>query len=135
MPRLILNGQAHDVPAGTLLLDALAAAGSPVPQLCHDARLAPSGGCRLCLVAIDGQPLPLPACATRAEDGMVVHSHTPALEALRHSNLQLLAERYPTGAVALLKPLLRDEVDRNLAMLGATGCSELGPQHIARQRS
>ena len=31
--------------------------------------------------------------------------------------------------------LLRDEVDRNLAMLGATGCSELGPQHSARQRS
>lgn len=31
--------------------------------------------------------------------------------------------------------LLRDEVDRNLAMLGAKGCSELGPQHIARQRS
>lgn len=31
--------------------------------------------------------------------------------------------------------LLRDEVDRNLAMLGATGCSEQGPQHIARQRS
>lgn len=31
--------------------------------------------------------------------------------------------------------LLRDEVDRNLAMLGATGCSELGAQHIARQRS
>jgi L-lactate dehydrogenase (cytochrome) len=31
--------------------------------------------------------------------------------------------------------LLRDEVDRNLAMLGATGCSELGPKHIARQRS
>ncbi|MBD9391897.1 alpha-hydroxy acid oxidase [Acidovorax sp. ACV01] len=30
--------------------------------------------------------------------------------------------------------LLRDEVDRNLAMLGATGCSELGPQHIVRQR-
>lgn len=30
--------------------------------------------------------------------------------------------------------LLRDEVDRNLAMLGATGCCELGTQHIARQR-
>ncbi|MDC7690433.1 formate dehydrogenase subunit alpha [Vogesella indigofera] len=99
MPRLILNGQAHDVPAGTLLLDALAATGSQVAQLCHDPRLAPSGGCRLCLVAIDGQPLPQPACATRAEDGMVVQSHTPALEALRRSNLQLLAERYPAGAV------------------------------------
>ena len=31
--------------------------------------------------------------------------------------------------------LLRDEVDRNLAMLGATGCSELGPQYIAHQKS
>lgn len=31
--------------------------------------------------------------------------------------------------------LLREEVDRNLAMLGATSCSELGPQHLVRQRS
>ncbi|WP_119966604.1 alpha-hydroxy acid oxidase [Simplicispira lacusdiani] len=29
--------------------------------------------------------------------------------------------------------LLRDEVDRNLAMLGATGCGELGPQHLVRR--
>lgn len=29
--------------------------------------------------------------------------------------------------------LLRDEVDRNLAMLGANACSELGPQHMVRQ--
>lgn len=28
--------------------------------------------------------------------------------------------------------LLRDEVDRNLAMLGVTGCAELGPQHLVR---
>lgn len=31
--------------------------------------------------------------------------------------------------------LLRDEVDRNLAMLGVTGCTELGPQHLVRQRN
>ncbi|MCO5397429.1 alpha-hydroxy acid oxidase [Ralstonia soli] len=30
--------------------------------------------------------------------------------------------------------LLRDEVDRNLAMLGATCCAELGSQHIVRRR-
>ena len=29
--------------------------------------------------------------------------------------------------------LLRDEVDRNLAMLGAAGCAELGPQHLVRR--
>ena len=31
--------------------------------------------------------------------------------------------------------LLRDEVDRNLAMLGVTGCSDLGPQHLVRRRA
>ena len=31
--------------------------------------------------------------------------------------------------------LLRDEVDRNLAMLGVTGCAELGPQHLMRRRA
>ena len=30
--------------------------------------------------------------------------------------------------------LLRAEVDRNLAMLGATRCSELGPEHLLRRR-
>ena len=29
--------------------------------------------------------------------------------------------------------LLRDEVDRNLAMLGATSCGELGPRHLVRR--
>lgn len=30
--------------------------------------------------------------------------------------------------------LLRDEVDRNMAMLGVTACHELGPQHLVRRR-
>jgi len=29
--------------------------------------------------------------------------------------------------------LLRDEVDRNLAMLGAIACTDLGPGHIVRR--
>ena len=31
--------------------------------------------------------------------------------------------------------LLRDEVDRNLAMLGASACTDLGPEHIVRRCS
>ena len=31
--------------------------------------------------------------------------------------------------------LLRDEVDRNLAMLGASACTGLGPEHIVRRCS
>jgi L-lactate dehydrogenase (cytochrome) len=31
--------------------------------------------------------------------------------------------------------LLRDEVDRNMAMLGVAGCAELGPQHLLRRHA
>ncbi|MGV0958917.1 MAG: alpha-hydroxy acid oxidase [Limnohabitans sp.] len=38
------------------------------------------------------------------------------------------------AGVAHAIELLRDEVDRNMAMLGATACTELGPQHLVRRR-
>lgn len=37
------------------------------------------------------------------------------------------------AGVAHAIELLRDEVDRNMAMLGVTACTELGPQHLVRR--
>lgn len=37
------------------------------------------------------------------------------------------------AGVAHAIDLLRDEVDRNMAMLGVTACTELGPQHLLRR--
>jgi L-lactate dehydrogenase (cytochrome) len=39
------------------------------------------------------------------------------------------------AGVAHAIELLRDEVDRNMAMLGVTACTELGPQHLIRHRT
>ena len=36
-----------------------------IPTLCHDDKLEPYGGCRMCVVGVEGSPRPLPACATR----------------------------------------------------------------------
>ena len=100
MLRLIINGMPHRVAPGTLLIDALRLAGAPVPQVCHDARIAPSGGCRLCVVEIEGQQRPIASCTTIAEEGMQVRSHTATLQSFRKTNLELLAEHYPPDAVA-----------------------------------
>jgi formate dehydrogenase major subunit len=94
MLRIVLNGQAREVAGGTVL-EALEEAGVHVPRLCHDERLAPVGACRLCLVEIEGCSRPLAACTTAVADGMVVHSHTPALEAERRTILRLLAAHCP----------------------------------------
>lgn len=99
MPRIVINGAAHQVGGGALLLDVLDDCGIIVPHVCHDRRLQPNGACRLCLVEVKAQPGPVPSCATRVEDGMDVRTDTPALEALRRANLSLLAARYPDEAV------------------------------------
>ncbi|MFO1386777.1 MAG: molybdopterin-dependent oxidoreductase [Chitinivorax sp.] len=99
MFRLSINGTFVEVPAGTSLLHALQAAGANVPHLCHDDRLKPYGGCRLCLVEIDGEARPLASCAAEVRDGMVVRTDSPALQALRKTNLGLLAQHYPAEAL------------------------------------
>lgn len=100
MLRLIINGTPQRVAPGTLLIDALRLVGASVPQVCHDARITPSGGCRLCVVEIEGQPRPVASCTIAAEEGMQIRTHTPTLHSLRKTNLELLAEHYPPHAVA-----------------------------------
>ncbi len=99
MHKLIVNGQAHSVPEGLTLLQALRRIGCEVPTLCHDPRLKPIGGCRLCLVQVVGCKGLVSACNTPAEDGMQVATHTPEIEAERRTLLGLLARHYPPEAV------------------------------------
>lgn len=72
MTRVEVDGNAVEVEDGATILDAARAAGSWVPTLCFDERLAPFGACRVCLVGVSGSEKPLPACTTECRDGMVI---------------------------------------------------------------
>ncbi len=97
---LTIDGIPREAADGTLLIDALAAAGAAVPHLCHDKRLTPSASCRLCVVEMDGQARPVPSCSCQVSDGMVVRSRSEALDTLRRTNLELIAAHYPSAACA-----------------------------------
>ncbi|KVH78672.1 formate dehydrogenase [Burkholderia ubonensis] len=98
MVSLTIDGIPHEAVEGTLLIDALAAAGATVPSLCHDKRLKPSGACRLCIVELEGHSRPGASCALEVSDGMIVRTHSKALQALRRTNLELIAAHYPSFA-------------------------------------
>ncbi|MDE2201521.1 MAG: formate dehydrogenase subunit alpha [Burkholderiaceae bacterium] len=100
MVRLTIDGAPWEAAAGTLLIDALSAAGSAVPNLCHDKRLMPFGGCRLCVVHVDGYANPVASCTTEVAEGMSVQTHSSTLHALCRTNLELIAARYPRSAYA-----------------------------------
>jgi predicted molibdopterin-dependent oxidoreductase YjgC len=61
-----------------------------VPTLCYDERLEAFGGCRLCVVEVEGMKAPVASCTTKATQGMIVRSATPAVEKLRKTLLEMV---------------------------------------------
>ena len=58
MITLTIDGTTMEVAPGSTILEASLAHGIDIPRLCYHPELAPLGGCRLCLVEIEGQPTP-----------------------------------------------------------------------------
>ncbi len=90
MPRVTIDDRTLEVPAGTTLLEAARQLGIDIPALCYREGCPPSTSCLLCVVKLRGSTRMVPACATRAEDGMVVESETPEVHAARRTALELL---------------------------------------------
>ncbi len=80
---------------GTTILKAAIQNDIYIPHLCYDRRLKPYGGCRLCIVEVEGQRKLLASCSTPAENGMVVHTDTPNLRKARKTVLELLLIHHP----------------------------------------
>lgn len=95
MIELTINGKKIEVQEGSTILQAALKNGIYIPNLCYDKRLEPYGGCRLCLVEVEGQRKLLAACSTPVENGMVVHTETPKLHKARKTVLELLLIHHP----------------------------------------
>ncbi len=76
MIKLTIDGNEIEVKEGTTVLEAAEEAGLYVPTLCHHPQLTPYGGCRLCMVEIDGARTLQPSCTLPATSGMVVKTNT-----------------------------------------------------------
>jgi formate dehydrogenase alpha subunit len=95
MLNLTINGRAVVVEQGKTVLDACRRAEVYVPTLCEDPDLEPYGGCRLCIVKVDGlRGLPT-ACTTPAAEGMKVTTEDAELLEVRRWTMQLLLADHP----------------------------------------
>lgn len=61
-----------------------------IPTLCYDPRLDPFGGCRLCVVEVEGIRNPVASCTTKATPGMVVRTRTDQIEAHRKTLVEMV---------------------------------------------
>jgi len=95
MIELTINERAISVEEGTTILKAAQQNGIHIPNMCYDKRLRPYGGCRLCVVEVEGQPRLFASCSTPAAPGMVVKTETPKLRKARQTVLELLLIHHP----------------------------------------
>ena len=100
MPRITVDGKSYDVPDGRTLLQALddlgvLMNGVDIPHYCWHPKLSIDGSCRLCQVAIEGNPKLQIACNTPVQDGMVVDTQSERVRRAREGVMELLLLNHP----------------------------------------
>ena len=97
--KLSIDNLITEIPGKATILQAAEARGIYIPHLCSHAELTPYGGCRLCIVEVDGMRGYPTACTTLVEEGMVVRTQTKTLLEMRREILQLMLSEHPAACL------------------------------------
>ncbi len=96
MVNLTIDDKQIAVERDATIYDAAKAAGIRIPILCHDKKLHPFGGCRMCLIEVEQMKGRLiPACTTPVSEGMIVRTMTDEIIKARKLVLELLLLKHP----------------------------------------
>ncbi len=90
MPTITIDGQPLEVPSGITVLRAAEMHGIVIPKLCDFEHLTPYGGCRLCVVEVQGSRMLQTSCTIPVTEGMEVRTDTPKVRAARRLVLGML---------------------------------------------
>ena len=95
--QLTIDGKKVDAKEGMTLLEAAQSAGISIPALCHHEKLAPYGGCRLCMVEVEvrGWTRLVTSCVYPAEKDLIVTTRSEKLDRIRKNLLELLLAHAP----------------------------------------
>jgi NADH-quinone oxidoreductase chain G len=96
MVTLTIDDKQVSVSKDATIYDAAKAAGIRIPIICHDKKLQPFGGCRMCLVEVEQMKgRQIPACTTPVTEGMIVKTSTDEIIKARKMVLELLLLKHP----------------------------------------
>jgi formate dehydrogenase major subunit len=90
MVNLTIDGKNIEVKEGTTVLNAARAAGIEIPTLCDHPQLTPYGGCRLCLVEVEGARTLQPSCTLPVNNNMKVQTDTEKVRQARKFILSMI---------------------------------------------
>ena len=128
---LTIDGKQINVAEGVMLLQATQVAGIYVPTLCNHPDLPPGGECGLCIVEVNAATVP--ACETKAENGMVVQTNTEQVKSIRRDKLSLILLHHPHSCLTCAQKVgcSRTQCSSNVA-INERCCEQLGDCEIER---
>lgn len=86
--KLKIDGRDITAKAGQTILEAAEDNRIYIPRLCAHPELEPFGGCRVCMVKVNGRPQA--ACTQPVAEGAIVESETPELKNIRRAMVEML---------------------------------------------
>ncbi len=106
--KLTIDNKGVEVEKGTSILHAAKSVGIKIPTLCYfklgDMPIENRpGGCRVCVVEVQGRRNLAPACVTEVTEGMVVKTHTIRALNARKTVLELILSDHPTDCLVCAK--------------------------------
>lgn len=96
---ITIDQQEIDVPDNITILEAAQLNDIYIPNLCYHPELTPYGGCRLCIVEVEGLRGYPTACTTKVKAGMNIKTNTKTLNDMRKEILQLILSDHPSGCL------------------------------------
>ena len=103
MVKLTIDNCEVVVPEHTTILDAAKSVGIQIPTLCYLRDLNEIGGCRVCVVEVEGCDQLVAACNNYVLDGMVVHTNSPKAREARRTNVQLLLSQHDSQCTSCVR--------------------------------
>lgn len=130
--KLTIDNKQIEVNKGTTLLKAARQMGVEIPTLCHmelhDLNIENKpGGCRICVVEVQGRRNLAPACITKCEDGMNIKTHNPRVLNARRTVMEFILSDHPKDCLICPKSGHCDLQD----MANRLGIREIPGQDIA----
>jgi NADH-quinone oxidoreductase subunit G len=95
MPKITINDQTYDAPAGKTIIQVADDVGIQIPRYCYHPDIGIEGSCRMCLVEVEKLPKLVPSCATPISEGMVVRTNTPRVEQAVRYAMEFLLLHHP----------------------------------------
>lgn len=100
---MTIDGREVSFSEGQTIYEVATQIGKSVPTLCYDDRLEAFGGCRLCVVEVEGIRNPVASCTTKATAGMIVKTAPQKIEKYRKTLLEMVNSENPELEVSPLR--------------------------------